>query len=95
MPDPITTMNISVPKSMRAFIKDRMDQGGFANTSEYIRHLVRQDQERIARRLGELIQAGLDSGPPIEVTPQFWADMRRRVRDRVAELRRSSRKAAG
>jgi hypothetical protein len=43
--------------------------------------------ERLAvrrERLNQLIQEGLDSGPPIRVTPQFWEDMRQRLEDRMA-----------
>jgi antitoxin ParD1/3/4 len=43
--------------------------------------------ERVARRrerLNQLLQEGLDSGPPIPVTPQFWEDMRRRLEERMA-----------
>lgn len=38
--------------------------GNYGNTSEYIRDLVRRDQkERAKKRLRELIEEGLASGP--------------------------------
>jgi hypothetical protein len=43
--------------------------------------------ERVAarrERLDQLIQEGLDSGPAIPVTPEFWDDMRRRLEERLA-----------
>lgn len=43
--------------------------------------------ERVAarrERLNQLIQEGLDSGPAVEATPEFWADMRRRLEERLA-----------
>lgn len=43
--------------------------------------------ERVAarrERLNQLIQEGLDSGPAIPVTPEFWEDMRRRLEERMA-----------
>lgn len=43
--------------------------------------------ERVAARrdrLNRLIQEGLDSGPAIPVTPEFWAEMRRRLEERMA-----------
>jgi hypothetical protein len=43
--------------------------------------------ERVAarrERLNQLIQEGLDSGPAIPVTPEFWEDLRRRVEAKVA-----------
>ena len=43
--------------------------------------------ERVAKRrahLNQLLQEGLDSGPPIPATPEFWDDMRRRLEERMA-----------
>lgn len=85
-------MNISMPASMRAFIRRRMREGGFGNASEYVRHLVREDHKAAAReRLQELLREGWESGPAVEVTPKFWADLRKRVEGRAARLRRVKR----
>jgi hypothetical protein len=37
--------------------------------------------------LERLVQEGIDSGPGIEVTPQFWEDIRAEVRRRAKERR--------
>ena len=48
---------------MRAYIDARVSAGNYGNTSEYIRDLVRKDQEEQARqRLRDLIEEGLASG---------------------------------
>ena len=58
------TMSFALPESMREYIDNRVSAGNYGNTSEYIRDLVRRDQEEQARkRLRELIEAGLASGP--------------------------------
>jgi len=58
------TMSFALPESMRAYIDARVTAGNYGNTSEYIRDLVRRDQEEEARkRLRDLIQEGLASGP--------------------------------
>ena len=58
------TMSFALPESMREYIDTRVSAGNYGNTSEYIRDLVRRDQEEQAKkRLRELIEAGLDSGP--------------------------------
>lgn len=85
-------MNVSLPTSMRAFVRARMEKEGFANTSEYVRHLIRLEQTRHDRRLDALLAQGLDSGTPIEATPKMWRDLRRRVRSRSAK---PTRRAAG
>lgn len=58
------TMSFALPESMREYISERVAAGHYGNTSEYIRDLVRRDQEAQAKwRLRDLIEAGLASGP--------------------------------
>ena len=57
-------MSFALPETMRTYIDARVSTGNYGNTSEYIRDLVRRDQEEQARkRLRELIEEGLASGP--------------------------------
>jgi antitoxin ParD1/3/4 len=57
-------MSFALPESMREYIDGRVAAGSYGNTSEYIRDLVRRDQEEQAkRRLRDLIEEGLTSGP--------------------------------
>jgi antitoxin ParD1/3/4 len=57
-------MSFALPESMREYIDERVANGSYGNTSEYIRDLVRRDQEEQARqRLRNLIEQGLASGP--------------------------------
>ena len=58
------TMSFALPESMREYIDKRVASGSYGNTSEYIRDLVRRDQEEQARkRFRDLIDEGLASGP--------------------------------
>jgi antitoxin ParD1/3/4 len=58
------TMSFALPESMREYIANRVAAGNYGNTSEYIRDLVRRDQEEQAKkRLRDLIEEGLASGP--------------------------------
>ena len=58
------TMSFALPESMREYIAYRVAAGNYGNTSEYIRDLVRRDQEEQAKkRLRDLIEGGLASGP--------------------------------
>jgi antitoxin ParD1/3/4 len=82
----MTTLNISLPDSMRAFIEQKVAQGGYSTASEYIRQLVREDQKHAAQqRLETLLLEGLDSGPSREMTREDWEELRRRVWQRNAE----------
>ena len=58
------TMSFALPESMREYIDTRVSAGNYGNTSEYIRDLVRRDQEEQAKkRLRDLVEEGLASGP--------------------------------
>ena len=82
----MTTMNISLPDSMRAFIEQKVAQGGYSTASEYIRQLVREDQKRAAQeRLELLLMEGIESGPSREMTSGDWEELKRRVWQRHAE----------
>jgi antitoxin ParD1/3/4 len=82
----MTTLNISLPDSMRIYIEQKVAQGGYSTASEYVRQLVRDDQKRAAQeRLETLLMEGLESGPPHEMTAADWEELRRRVWQRHAE----------
>jgi antitoxin ParD1/3/4 len=92
MADPLTTMNVSLPRSMRRYILRSVKGDGFGNSSEYFRHLVREDQARRARLyLQRQLQEGLDSGPATPMTEQDWAELRRRA---IETIRLAKKKSA-
>jgi len=85
----MTTLNISLPDQMRAFIEEQTHSGGYSTASEYIRALIRDDQKRQAReRLDALLLEGLESGNSIPMTPDAWEDVRKELRERIAESQR-------
>ena len=72
------TMSFALPEPMRAYIDERVKSGAYGNTSEYLRDLIRRDQEaQAAKRLRALIGDGLASGPARELSEADWADLRR------------------
>ena len=57
-------MSFALPESLRQYIDERVQSGGYGNTSEYLRDLIRKDQQaQAAERLRDLITAGLEFGP--------------------------------
>ena len=57
-------MNISLTEDLKAFVDTRVKSRGYSSSSEYVRDLLRRDEERAKEeRFKALIQAGLDSGP--------------------------------
>jgi antitoxin ParD1/3/4 len=80
----MTTVNISVPDSMKAFIDEQVAKGGYSTTSEYIRQLLRQEAERVDQaRLETLLLEGLDSGEPIEINDDWWQQKRLQLLERL------------
>ena len=66
-------MNISLTEDLKAFVDSRIKARGYSSASEYVRDLVRRDEERAAQeRFKSLIQDGLDSGPDA----RNWNDLR-------------------
>lgn len=75
-------MSFALPESMREYIDTRVRDGNYGNTSEYLRELIRRDQEhQAAARLRALIAEGLDSGPARLVTDDVIAELRDRAFD--------------
>lgn len=71
-----TSLHISLPLQLRAYIEARVAEDGYTNPSDYLRELVRSDQRRRAReKLDALLLEGLESGPAEEVTPAYLAEM--------------------
>lgn len=80
----MTTLNISLPESMRAFIDEQIAKGGYSTASEYIHHLIWQEQKQAAQiKLEAMLLEGLDSGEPIEVTDEWWENKRAELVERL------------
>jgi len=60
----MATMNISVPDSMKDWVQSQVNTGAYANTSDYVRDLIRQDQEHRSKlkALQNAITVGIESG---------------------------------
>ena len=68
----MSSVNISLPDSLRAFVERRTEEQGYGTVSDYFRDLVLKDQKRQGEaRLEKLLLEGLNSGEPIEVTPEY------------------------
>ncbi|MCK6453215.1 MAG: type II toxin-antitoxin system ParD family antitoxin [Alphaproteobacteria bacterium] len=57
----MATMNVSLPDPMRQWVEEQVKGGEYANASDYIRDLIRHDQER-RKALSAAISEGLASG---------------------------------
>ena len=82
-----TSLNVSLPEGLKAFVKDRVAEGRHSTPSDYVRELIRSDQKRQAQeRLDQLLLEGLET-PAEEVSPEYLEDLRRDVREVIARKR--------
>ncbi len=73
----MSTLKISLPDSMRASVEAVVREGGYSTASEYVRELIRNDQNRKGReKLEALLVEGVGSGESLPVDQAFWTDMR-------------------
>ena len=77
----MATMNVSLPDAMKDWVEGRAETGRYSNASDYVRDLIRRDQERAEKiaALQRLIEEGEESG----VSPLSAEDIRAKARQRT------------
>ncbi|MCD1636378.1 type II toxin-antitoxin system ParD family antitoxin [Martelella mediterranea] len=62
----MATMNVSLPDPMKAWVEAQTSDGRYSNASDYVRDLIRKDQERhtAVKTLQAAITEGIESGEP-------------------------------
>ena len=60
----MATMNVSLPDQMKAWVEAQTQPGKYSNSSDYVRDLIRRDQERRAKiaHMQKQVDEGLTSG---------------------------------
>ena len=80
----MASLNISLPAPLREWIESQIKGGRYGNASEYVRELIRRDQERQAQqRLEQVLLEGVTSGKASPLTKQDWAELRTDVAERL------------
>lgn len=74
----MSTMNISLPEALMSFVDEQAASRGYGISSEYIRELVRKDQQRL--QLRDLLLAGTASSPAAPADASYFDGLRHRVR---------------
>ena len=81
------TMTISLPTDMREYVDSRTQTGGFGNTSEYVRDLIRRERDRRAQHLlDEQLINNLQS-PQVEWTPEVRGRLLATIEHRISKRR--------
>lgn len=74
----MSTMNISLPDSLKGFVDEQVASGGYGTSSEYVRELIRKDQDRVKLRV-RLLRAA-ESPMVAEMGASYFAQLRARAR---------------
>ena len=79
----MATMNVSLPDAVKLWVEAQSAEGRYSNASDYVRDLIRRDQERrdkiahIQALVGEALEGGLSE--------RSMDDIRAAARARLAE----------
>jgi antitoxin ParD1/3/4 len=67
-------MNISLPDAMRDFVDEQVAERGYGTSSEYVRDLIRREQDRLALRA--LLLEGASSPVVATADKAFFDELR-------------------
>lgn len=70
-------MNVSLPTELKEFVDAQVDRGGFGSTSEFVRDLIRREQDR--QQLQALLLAGASSPNGPTADQAYFAGLRSHV----------------
>lgn len=72
----IVRKSITFTEQQEAFVKSLIEQGLYTNDSEYVRDIIRKDQERRKRivDLNEALVEGMESGPTQATVDSIWKE---------------------
>lgn len=71
-------MNISLPEPLKSFVDEQVASRGYGTSSEYVRELIRKDQDH--QRLRALLLAGVSSPEREPADDAYFEALRGRVR---------------
>lgn len=74
----MTTMNVSLPDALKSFVDEQVAMRGYGTSSEYVRELIRADQDR--QKLRNLLLDGAASPAEGIADETYFSDLRKRVR---------------
>ena len=81
-----TSMNISLPQNLKNKVEETILSGHFSNSSDYIRHLIRQylSKKEEEQELKVLLKAGLESGVSEKRITEVFSDLRGYIQSKAS-----------
>ena len=80
----MATMNVSLPDAMKQWVEDRAGTGAYSNSSDYVRDLIRRDQERTAKIAA--MQARVDEALAADESTRSLEEVRAEARRRFEAM---------
>lgn len=79
----MATMNVSLPDAMKDWVEGRTETGRYSNSSDYVRDLIRRDQEREAKikAMQTLIDEAIEAGESELSVEEIFDSVRQRARE--------------
>lgn len=71
-------MNISLPEALKAYVDEQVSLRGYGTSSEYVRELIRRDQDRMQLRNLLLVGASSPASSPVDAA--YFEALRDRAR---------------
>jgi antitoxin ParD1/3/4 len=86
------TMNISLPDSLKEYVKERVEKEHYSTPSDYVRSLIREDQKQHeeGEHLEQLLLEGLRSGPGIRMDSKEWKKLWAEVDEKMKSKKRNA-----
>lgn len=81
----MSTMNIFLPDVLKEFVDRQASMAGYGTSSEYVRELIRRDQERT--QLRNLLLEGAQSKPSGLADAGYFASLRSGIKKRLTKTR--------
>lgn len=79
----MSTMNISLPEALKSFVDEQVSTRGYGSTSEYVRDLIRKEQD--IQRLRDLLLEGAASPVAGVADKAFFESLREEIREAKQE----------
>lgn len=82
----MTRLTVSMPDQMNEWVDEQIASGRYGNVSEYLRDLIRRDQDRqmAITEIQQAITEGLESGAPKAFDFKSFLQHKRRQRNEHA-----------
>lgn len=76
-------MNISLPAPLKSFVDEHVATAGYGTSSEYVRELIRRDQDRL--HLRSLILEGAKSAVTGDADEHYFSNLRADINKRLTQ----------